>query len=461
MIFVSKRKVLVKGHVDSVTHQGVTGWIASSGGSSCRYARVLVDGVEIGTVRADQFRPDILNAKISDGLSGFFFRFPSAPDPLLDHKIDVLDRDTGLAIPGSPRTLNGMRRGDGRTFFDLDPAFATAHIKWGTFEQDHWNIAVELLGKKDWPIECRIAHGAALSVEIQTEREPFVESFGIDRKVAHLRVRSDGSAPVMYIDLLKDPAVAGDYEPVCRIAVPAVLPDYVRHLGTEHMTRVAGRGVTADLFALGGTNTAYRIENLVRRHFGIGISTFDRMLDWGIGCGRVSLPIREYFAPNVGIAGTDVDAFNVDVCRAKFPEIEFVHSPYYPPLPFPDHYFDAAFGISVVTHLTEGAQFAWLKEIRRIVKPQAPVILTVHGEYSLFDIRTREPRVLQDVLQRGFSDYVLDTNLGPKLSDTFYYRATFHTRRYVLQNWTEHFDILGYYSCGNVLIQDFVVLKAK
>jgi SAM-dependent methyltransferase len=462
MIFGSGKKVRVKGHVDSVTHQGIVGWIAASpDDSNCRYARVFVDGVEIGTVRADQFRPDILNAKISKGFSGFCFRFPAAPDPLFDHKIEVRDRDTGLAISGSPRTLKAMGSGGERTFFDIDPALATAHIRWAIFEQDHWRMAVELLGQKPWPLECRIVHGAALSVEARTERDPFIDRLGIDRKIAQLRVKSDGTAPVMFVDLLGDPSLASSYEPVCRIALPANVPDYMRRISAEHMTRVSGQAVTPDLFAAGGTNTAYRIDSLLRRHFQKGIDAFDRILDWGSGCGRVSLPIREFLAPEVQIVGADVDLFNVEMGKTKFPEVEFIHSPYYPPLPAPDGSFDMAFGISVMTHLTEGAQFAWLKELRRVVKPQAPVILTVHGEYSLFNVGVREPRILHDALERGISDHMLDMNLGPKLSDKSYYRATFHTRRYVLEHWSEHFDILGYYSCGNVVVQDFVVLQAK
>lgn len=452
----------VRGHVDSVTHQGISGWIAADSRlSDRRYVRVFVDGVEIGTVRADQFRPDILSAKISDGYSGFSFRFPSAPDPLSAHKIEVVDRDTGRSISGSPKTLRAIGNGDEATFFDIDGSFATGHIRWATYKDNEWTLELELLGQKHWSSACNVAHGSVLHIETRTERDPFVDSLGIDRKICQVSVKSDDSANVILIDLLNDPSLAASYEPVCRVALPATMPEYIREIGEEHMKRVSGRRVTPDLFAAGGTNTAHRIESLLRRHFQKGFSEFERILDWGAGCGRVSLPILKFFAPSAKIVGADVDEVNIALGRTMFPQIEFIQSPFYPPLPMPDRSFDAAFGISVVTHLTEGAQFAWLKEIRRIVKPGAPVILTVHGEYALFDVGVREPRILHDALKRGFCDYMLDMNLGPKLSDKAYYRATYHTRRYVYQNWAEHFEILGYYSCGNVLVQDFVVLRAK
>ena len=193
----------------------------------------------------------------------------------------------------------------------------------------------------------------------------------------------------------------------------------------------------------------------------MGLDGFSRALDWGIGPGRVALPIKRLIAPQISISGADVDEFNVNFGKATYPDIEFVLSPFYPPLPFEDNTFDLIFGISVVTHLTESAQRVWLKELQRIAKPDAPVILTVHGEYAILKEASRDPTILSDASLRGISDHMLDPNLGPKLPDKTYYRATFQTRKYVARAWIEHFDVLAHYSCACELIQDYVVLRAR
>jgi len=166
-------------------------------------------------------------------------------------------------------------------------------------------------------------------------------------------------------------------------------------------------------------------------------------------------------APHSQVSGSDVDDLNVEFGKSHYPDIDFALSPFYPPLPCPDGSFDAVYGISVMTHLTEGAQFAWLKELRRVVKPGAPVILTVHGEYAIVDTARHDPLVLTSTVSRGISDHTYDMILGPKLRDKKYYRATFHSRKYIAREWTEYFDILAHYSCANGFLQDFVVLKAK
>jgi hypothetical protein len=45
-----------------------------------------------------------------------------------------------------------------------------------------------------------------------------------------------------------------------------------------------------------------------------------------------------------------------------------------------------------MTHLTEGAQYAWLKELRRILRPGGLCLLSTHGEYAF--LRLDESRVI-------------------------------------------------------------------
>ena len=47
-----------------------------------------------------------------------------------------------------------------------------------------------------------------------------------------------------------------------------------------------------------------------------------------------------------------------------------------PPLPFDDGFFDFVFSISVFTHIPEDMQFAWLSELRRVLKVGGTALLS-------------------------------------------------------------------------------------
>jgi len=452
---------MVRGCIDVLTHQEVSGWAAPDAGEGIdsRYVHIVLDGVNVATVRADQFRSDLKELGISNGHSGFRFFFPSTPNPMVDHVVEIRDRDTGAPITPCPMTLPSML--DAKSGLIFNPGMATTHIRTASFSNGSWNIQAELLGSKKFECGPSVSNGTIEEISLSSEPDVFLGALGIYRRVVNCRIRGNEQSKVVFLDLLRDPKQSGDQEAVCQIAIPATIPEYLTGISSENMTRVSGPGVTLDLFASSGVNTAFRLDSLLRRHFGNGFEAYERIFDWGIGAGRVGLPIKRLIAPYSNVLGSDVDELNVRFGKQQNADIDFVHSPYYPPLPFKDGSFDVAYGISVMTHLTEGAQIAWLKELRRIVKRGAPVVLTVHGEYAIFDVARRNVGVLQSALARGISDQMLDMNLGPKLKDKFYYRSTFHTKKYVADVWSEFFDVVAHYSCANVIVQDFVVLRAK
>jgi ubiquinone/menaquinone biosynthesis C-methylase UbiE len=338
---------------------------------------------------------------------------------------------------------------------------ATTHVRTASYSNGAWQVGLELIAPRTLPFACQVQHGALQVLQWTTTRDALLGSAGIVRRLAQCQVRADIDQQIMLIDLLADAKSAESCEAVCQLALPPHLPEYIRPISHENMSRVSGPTVTEALFAASGVSTAFRLDRIFKQHFGRGFNSLQRVLDWGIGAGRVALPVKRYIAPDVHLVGSDVDPFNVSFGRANYRDIEFVESPFFPPLPFEDHTFDAVYGVSVITHLTEAAQFAWLDELRRVVKKGAPVILTVHGEYGIIDVASRSPTILQTIFRRGISDEIIDFNLGPKLSVKDYYRATFHTAKYVRENWSDYFDVVEHYSCANGLIQDFVVLRAK
>jgi len=50
-----------------------------------------------------------------------------------------------------------------------------------------------------------------------------------------------------------------------------------------------------------------------------------------------------------------------------------------PPLPYTDETFDAAYAISIFTHLSDELAIAWMGEIRRILSPGGHFFFTAHG----------------------------------------------------------------------------------
>jgi len=64
-----------------------------------------------------------------------------------------------------------------------------------------------------------------------------------------------------------------------------------------------------------------------------------------------------------------------------------------PPTEFPDDTFDFIYGISVLTHLPEMLQFAWMNELSRVLKPGGLLYITTHGEYYMRRLNEQETRL--------------------------------------------------------------------
>ncbi|MFZ2104931.1 MAG: class I SAM-dependent methyltransferase [Roseiarcus sp.] len=107
-----------------------------------------------------------------------------------------------------------------------------------------------------------------------------------------------------------------------------------------------------------------------------------RILDWGCGCGRLA---RHWAPPleNVELYGCDIADGPVRWCQDNLTFGKFAVSKHSPPLPHVDGYFDGIYAISVLTHLTFDAQYLWMGEIWRLLKPEGIAVLTAHGNSML------------------------------------------------------------------------------
>lgn len=220
-----------------------------------------------------------------------------------------------------------------------------------------------------------------------------------------------------------------------------------------HMKRVIGEDSVFS-FAMGGFTAYRRLEEAVRDIVGESLTAFPCVLDWGCGCGRVS----RYFLTLDGcrLTGVDVDEENVAWCRAHLTNGWFATVPLRPPTEMSEAGFDLAFGISVFTHLSEPEQFAWLAELRRVVRPGGLVLMSFHGEASVVWSGLSAERYAR-LRSRGFCEQanpLYDANLG----EPDYYKDVFHTKEYVRREWGKYFEVLSILPCF-VAHQDLVVMR--
>jgi SAM-dependent methyltransferase len=167
-------------------------------------------------------------------------------------------------------------------------------------------------------------------------------------------------------------------------------------------------------------------------------SQFTDVLDFGCGIGRILVPFHKHL-PQARFFGTDADAGLIRWSRKHIPEAEFNLNDFEPPLPYADASFDLIYGLSVFTHLDERLQFLWLAELRRVARPGAILILTVH--------RTSGSEGFKFIENDAWSDFFPD-----------YYQTSMHTQAYVREKWGRYFTVLDY--DGETLWQDLIVLRS-
>ncbi len=134
----------------------------------------------------------------------------------------------------------------------------------------------------------------------------------------------------------------------------------------------------------------------------VGVKPDHNVLDVGSGCGRLAIPLTTYLAPSAEYHGVDIVKAMVEWCQenitSRFPNFKFHHAELTNTLyskggasasqykfPFPDQKFDFVFLTSVFTHLNPEDADNYLKEIQRVLKPDARVLMSFYlmtGEYA-------------------------------------------------------------------------------
>jgi len=248
------------------------------------------------------------------------------------------------------------------------------------------------------------------------------------------------------------------------LEVPAIRA-LVAPLPPERLRTLVG-GASENVFLDGGAS-AFRLINRLTADADRRLTELSSVLDFGCGCGRV----LRYFlrhADRIDCAGTDVDANMIEWDRGNFPFGEFVVQRPTPPVAIDDGRFDLIYAISIFSHLTEADHLAWLRELRRLLRPNGLLIATVHGRHALRTASTEAQKLA--VLQVSRADLQTAAN---DLDDRHYafikqprshldanhYGITFLDDAYVTRHWSELFDVVSYAEAALDAWQDAVVLR--
>jgi len=201
-----------------------------------------------------------------------------------------------------------------------------------------------------------------------------------------------------------------------------------------------------------------------------------RVLDFGCGCGRILQPLLQARGTLDGLAGCDVDRQAVSwLADHTSGLVDCRVNDFLPPLPFEAGHFNVVYTVSILTHLDEPTQDAWLAELHRVLVPGGVALVSVHGGYP-YDVfrRGRQSGTSQGLLRRlrthgpltqeGFVFEPYDSAHGrqeelPGISGA--YGLAFQTRQRVLERWSDRFSVEAHLDRALSGWQDLVVLRAR
>jgi SAM-dependent methyltransferase len=279
------------------------------------------------------------------------------------------------------------------------------------------------------------------------------------RPTAYLETRYEPAAnttrSVQVYECIDDSGV-----PVSEAAIFAVPTTLTLPVPEEaNIIRVAGK-MNAYGFLVGGASWYAAFAALIERELG-PITNSARILDWGVGSGRIARYFLEDGFENV--QGVDIDAVNIAWCADNLSGGKFERCDFDPPLAYDDSSFDLVYGHSVFSHLDASAEKAWLRELNRVLAPGGLACVTVNTEYTarlaLSHLLEADPTIMATLMAQGGYD-LGPQQVGVDEGREGYYRLTLRTRGYLRREWAKHVDLVRIIP-GFAESQDGVVFRKR
>ncbi len=153
------------------------------------------------------------------------------------------------------------------------------------------------------------------------------------------------------------------------------------------MRLVAG-GDDVSWYILGGKLAIQSILDVLGSN-GIDFESFDSVLDFGCGCGRVT---QHWGSTSAQLYGCDYNSELILWASKNLPGVRFEVNSLSPPLSYKEDQFAFVYALSVFTHLSESLQEGWMKELKRIVRPDGYLLISLHGSHYLSLMTSEERR---------------------------------------------------------------------
>jgi SAM-dependent methyltransferase len=216
-------------------------------------------------------------------------------------------------------------------------------------------------------------------------------------------------------------------------------------LPPENLRLHVGTISSAANFLAQGYNSARRVVEV------FGIHPKQRFLDWGCGSGRT----LNWLLPQ----GTWRDVWHG--CDVDEEAITWLHQQgissaarckNFPPLPYPDDYFEGLYSFSVLTHIHPEQHRAWYKELNRILRPGSIALLTTQGDAIVASNRIGDRIAIEQYKVLGWCEVKQSGH---------YKNASLVSPGFTLESLKGYFDVLEYKVGGYQELMDQLLVRKR
>jgi SAM-dependent methyltransferase len=200
----------------------------------------------------------------------------------------------------------------------------------------------------------------------------------------------------------------------------------------------------APLYELSVLTGVFHFRSLLS-HTGRTPESIRSILDLGCGTGRI---LKGWYVddPTRDLFGTDYNPALIEWARVHFPaSVHFDVNRLVPPLRYERESFDLVYLCSVFTHLSLQSQFIWLNELKRILRPDGLLVITLHGLNFLDQIRRDRPHVFDSWIRDRYCEENLDAR-----SEGSNGCGTLHLPDFAYHKLFSGWNVVGYYPGGRI-----------